>query len=409
MNGLGGCTVNGSSGGSSGSTSGAGGGGGNSGIKNYSANLSIIVQVQTYDYYGKRRTEGGDPVHIGVIELSSTSANASTTVQQQQRQQLVNQLEVSDLNNGLYESKFTPMSAGQYRVEITVFGRHVNNNTPLLINCVDHMRSMWTFGGGASGDNAGADSTTTTTTTTTSSSSATSAAVSSPTSSTNLMLAAAFSKGSGDRDFNMPIGVRCVNNLIYVLDSGNSRLKLLTLAGHFVRHVRHEGLADSACTGLAVAPNARRLLTLNWRSKLLSTLELDDTSTPQPPPPPPPTTTATPIVRHHKLEHFDEPISVLETWHASIVLIQDRKRLHLCAAHDGSLLHDESLEKKMRLECGVKSVSAVCSRLDKARLFVADAANIYEMGLDWLCDYKLEKLVVDANDNHPQPTTTNKG
>jgi hypothetical protein len=89
-------------------------------------------------------------------------------------------------------------------------------------------------------------------------------------------------KGAGDRDFNMPISVRCINKLIFILDSGNNRIKVLNQMGQFIGHMRHEGLAESSATAMAFrrhpekggGSNAFSLITLNWRLKCMTTLSI---------------------------------------------------------------------------------------------------------------------------------------
>ena len=108
---------------------------------------------------------------------------------------------------------------------------------PIILSTVEHIDSLWTFGGGFCGLSTNTNS---------SSNSANSLNTSSQTSNSirNNLMSKSFgnNRGSTDKDFNMPISVRCCEKLIYVLDSGNNRIKVLNLNGNFVRHIFHHGL-----------------------------------------------------------------------------------------------------------------------------------------------------------------------
>ena len=151
---------------------------------------------------------------------------------------------------------------------------------PIWLNIVENIESIWTFGGsGGSSLSSLAGS-------------ANSGGQSSPqtgggggtgtlTNSTHSSLIRSFSlhnKGGGDRDFNMPISVRCLSKYIFILDSGNNRIKVLSKSGQFVTHLKHEGLADSSATALTLRYNKIEgtfsLLSLNWRLKCMTNMTL---------------------------------------------------------------------------------------------------------------------------------------
>jgi hypothetical protein len=277
---------------------------------------------------------------------------------------------INDLGNGNYVCKFTPNCIGKYRLDVSIFKRPINQ-MPIHINVTEFIDSLWTFGGGSSNN---------TKTSTLKTNSSVSIGLS-------LGTAGGFSnnKGSTDRDFNMPISVRCIKNFIYVLDSGNSRIKVLNSNGQFVRHIFHNGLNESSCTGLVTnsllpsqPSNKANLFTINWRLKLLSQLEMNDNEN---------------LFQdsHELIEQFEEPIGLAETYHPNLFILQDRKKLNLCSKT--GLVLSEALENKMKLECGIKNITSYCGNLLKRRLFVADALSIYEFDLDWLTDYKLDYLI----------------
>jgi hypothetical protein len=42
------------------------------------------------------------------------------------------------------------------------------------------------------------------------------------------------------------------SGLIYVLDTGNSRIKVLSLDLEFIRHIENDGLKGRSCTGMLI-------------------------------------------------------------------------------------------------------------------------------------------------------------
>ncbi len=85
-------------------------------------------------------------------------------------------------------------------------------------------------------------------------------------------------ESNSDCEFNKPISVRCIDDTIYVLDSGNSRIKLLNLNGKFIKNISHYGPNDSSCTAMSAFKenSSIHLLTVNWRSKLFCDFELKE-------------------------------------------------------------------------------------------------------------------------------------
>lgn len=58
-------------------------------------------------------------------------------------------------------------------------------------------------------------------------------------------------RGSGKDEFMQPVGVAIddTDQLIYVLDTGNSRIKVLTPELEFLKHITNDGLNGRSCTG----------------------------------------------------------------------------------------------------------------------------------------------------------------
>jgi ribosomal protein S27E len=328
----------------------------------YSANLAILVRIQTVDYYGRKRTEGGDPIIATVTDPYGAQETCHIT----------------DLNTGSYTFKLVPSLIGKYRLDISIFSRPINQ-MPLFFTTVPHIDSMWTFGAGFTG--LGQTTATNKQQTTT------------PTSRNSLNMSFGNNRGTTDKDFNMPISVRCCGKLIYVLDSGNNRIKVLNLNGVFQRHIVHHGLAETSATALAFATTTAtppldndepiiELVSLNWRLRLLSNYKIEFHEN----------NNKESLTTHELKDSFDEPVGLMETFHPEIFIIQDKKKLCLCT-HDGTLMYD-SLDTKLRVECGLKNITSFTADLTSPSLYVADSLGptIYQVSLDWLCNGELARL-----------------
>ena len=174
-------------------------------------------------------------------------------------------------------------------------------------------------------------------------------------------------RGSTDKDFNMPISVRCCEKLIYVLDSGNNRIKVLTLSGNLVRHISHHGLNETSATAMALLKNDSdsviQLLCLNWRLKLLSNYKIEFHEN----------NNKESLSTYELKDSFEEPVGLMETFHPEVFIVQDKKKLCLCGLN-GVLMYD-ALDAKLKNECGLKNVTAFVASLTTPSLFVADSSS----------------------------------
>ena len=64
-----------------------------------------------------------------------------------------------------------------------------------------------------------------------------------------------------------------------MVDTGNSRLKVLSADLHYRRHVVHESLEGRSVTGLCLGPAGESLIMVNWRSRTISQITLDGLTT----------------------------------------------------------------------------------------------------------------------------------
>ena len=62
---------------------------------------------------------------------------------------------------------------------------------------------------------------------------------------------------------------------IYVMDTGNSRIKVLHSNLVFSHHIRCEQLEGRSVTGLCMGLNNDTLISVNWRTRVVAEMTLD--------------------------------------------------------------------------------------------------------------------------------------
>ena len=281
---------------------------------NSSANLKTAVHVHTVDYYGNQQNDGGDPIRCVVVDPTGRHLTV---------------IDVIDEQNGSYTINFLPIAPGMYRIEVTIFDRPINGS-PFQLSVSEHINCVWSFMG----------------------------------------------KGKENNEFNMPVSVRYLNDYIYVLDSGNNRIKVLNKLGHFERHIDNIGLSESSCTSICVDRSTNNsLISINWRLKMLTQFNFNDK-----------------LYKNILIDKpLQEPISIMETFNPELYLILDSKKLYLCNS-EAKVIY-ESLDEKMRNYSGIKTITSYCCSLDvnkQKRIYVADStSSIYEFDYEWLLEKKL--------------------
>lgn len=215
------------------------------------ARLPAQARLWTVDYHGCPRKTGGDPVTAELV--ADPDAPATTTTPSPgpgpQVPQAPLPCQVSDLDDGSYTIRFRPWDSGRYLLKLSVMDRPIQNY-PLKVEVTPHNNPVRSFGGG---------------------------------------------RGSGKSEFLQPVAVavdadgRCA----YVLDTGNSRIKVLSAADlSFQRHIETPELAGRSCTGIACT-KASGLVVVNWRTKQV--IEMTD---------------AGEVARTFTHAQFQEPIAV---------------------------------------------------------------------------------------------------
>lgn len=176
-------------------------------VENCSAHLETSALVQTVDYHGRMQTGGGDPI---IAELHQENGDNLDT-------------RLDDRGDGTYQVWYTPTHPGSYKLQVTIFGRPIKEN-PFNFSASEHIDPLCQIG----------------------------------------------SRGSGDSNFLQPVAVVCDrDDQVYVLDTGNSRIKMLDSQLEFVKHIEGAGLENRGAIGLCTN-GSRNLYIVNWRTKMVT-------------------------------------------------------------------------------------------------------------------------------------------
>ncbi|XP_015186247.1 PREDICTED: tripartite motif-containing protein 2-like isoform X1 [Polistes dominula] len=183
--------------------------------------LQGVVIVETVDYHGHPRNVGGDPIGAELMLTDNIqSDNQSQSIE----------TEVKDLDNGTYEVLFRPPYASRYILKLSVFERPIKDY-PLFFDATEHNEPVRVYG----------------------------------------------RRGNAENEFHQPVGVAIDDNRnVYILDTGNSRIKVLDSDLEFQRHIINEGLEGRSCTGIAISQQG--LVVVNWRTRRITEMStLGDT------------------------------------------------------------------------------------------------------------------------------------
>ncbi|XP_054286500.1 tripartite motif-containing protein 3-like isoform X1 [Macrosteles quadrilineatus] len=180
----------------------------------YVVNLEAVAVLNTVDYHGNARTNGGDPITAEVRAEGPAADTPAATVE--------------DREDGTYFIRFRPSTHGRYSISVSVLDRPVKGS-PLQVTVSEHNNPVRSYG----------------------------------------------SRGSDKDQFLQPVAVAVDNQsgVVYVVDTGNSRVKVLTPELQLIRHIESSGLAGRSCTGVAVHGDCGWLATVNWRSRTVTRLD----------------------------------------------------------------------------------------------------------------------------------------
>ncbi|XP_057320988.1 tripartite motif-containing protein 2-like isoform X1 [Microplitis mediator] len=253
------------------------------------AKLETTVIVETVDYHGHPRNVGGDPISVE-LTLADTPDNQIIETQ------------VQDLDNGTYEVRFRPPCESRYALKLSVFERPIKDY-PMFFDATGHNEPVKVYG----------------------------------------------RKGHGKDEFLQPVAVAVDDDgFIYIVDSGNSRIKVLDSNLEFQRHVTNEGLEGRSCTGIAISEQG--LVVVNWRTRTITEMStLGDT------------------IRSFTHNAFQEPIDVAV----------DRSYGHILVADNGqSCVFVFDSDGKVLFQVGKKSMLKLISSVTvgpAGEILVADS------------------------------------
>ncbi|CAF2500017.1 unnamed protein product [Rotaria sp. Silwood2] len=179
------------------------------------ANLQCAIHIETVDYNGNVRIDGGDPLTVNIYDPYGKLCEYN----------------FHDKQCGTYTIIFRPLISGNHKIDIRIFDRPISGSS-FIVDVTRHNNPLWSFG----------------------------------------------KRGRGENELSMPVSV-VVNDCteqeqIYVLDPGNSRIKCLTHDGKFIGHLATDSLLDSTSTGLAYNSLTSIFYLLDWKSKLITEFSL---------------------------------------------------------------------------------------------------------------------------------------
>ena len=172
--------------------------------------LKSVVTLNTVDYHGNPRTSGSDPI---IVDLRNERGEPIDS-------------RIKDKNDGTYEIQYTPPKSGNYKMCVGIFNRPIKAS-PLMISVSDHNNPVMKFG----------------------------------------------SRGNREEEFLQPLRIVAGegDGNVYVLDTGNSRVKVIDEYGDFVRHIGTEGFENQSGMGIALGAE-NTVAVVNWRTKHVSFL-----------------------------------------------------------------------------------------------------------------------------------------
>ncbi|KAH9515370.1 hypothetical protein Btru_014272 [Bulinus truncatus] len=128
-----------------------------------------------------------------------------------------------DNDDGSYDVLYLPTRPGKLKMSATIFSRPIKDS-PLFIDVSEHIEPIWRFG----------------------------------------------SRGAGEDNLNQPTRIASgPEDAIYILDTGNSRIKILGRDGFSSETFRPSRSGHQGCPALSVTTGGQ-IAVINWRSKLVS-------------------------------------------------------------------------------------------------------------------------------------------
>ncbi|XP_071746315.1 E3 ubiquitin-protein ligase TRIM71 isoform X2 [Lepeophtheirus salmonis] len=183
--------------------------------------IENLAKVQAIDYNGSVQSLGGDPISATVWDSSGNE---------------IKSVHLKDNCDGTYDICFTLHLVGTYCLKVLIFGRPIKD-MPLFFDVNDHNPPTLSFG----------------------------------------------SRGTKEKGFMQPcnVAVDTSHGNVYVIDTGNSRIKVLSENLNFVRHITNEGLEGRSVTGICLngRTSCKSLFVINWRTKTVTELSISSGET----------------------------------------------------------------------------------------------------------------------------------
>lgn len=234
-------------------------------VKDCPAYVRACALLRTYDCDGQPQVVGGDPVVATLVACDDE-------VEDRQEQVAV---EVVDRGTGEYAVTFLPPRVGRYRLTVSVLGRPLPGS-PFEFAATDNIDPDAVFG----------------------------------------------RRGDGTENFHQPVAVVCgLEGLLYVLDTGNCRVKVLTPELRYVRDLAGVGVEERGGTGLAVSPAAATLVACNWRTRRVTEFTPDGA-----------------VVRSFTHADLQEPTAVAVNSRGEVFVVDSGQRCLFVFDRDGALL-----------------------------------------------------------------------
>ncbi|KAJ1372907.1 hypothetical protein KIN20_035218 [Parelaphostrongylus tenuis] len=171
-------------------------------IDSASTYTEVKLIVRTFDVDCRPRTSGGDPLDVR-LRFGDVTLPIS----------------INDLNDGTYELSFLVQQAGEYFVDVDIFGRPIKNS-PLTVSVSSHHPPKWQL----------------------------------------------------PVELYQPVKVSMSgDHILHVLDTGNERVRVVKDSGEVISDIKAPCLSGGAAVGLALLSGGD-MAVLNWRTKSITRL-----------------------------------------------------------------------------------------------------------------------------------------
>ena len=93
------------------------------------ANLQCAIHIETVDYNGNVRIDGGDPLTVNIWDPYGKLC----------------EYDCQDKQSGIYTIIFRPLISGNHKIDIRIFDRPISGS-PFIVDVTKHNNPLWTFG-----------------------------------------------------------------------------------------------------------------------------------------------------------------------------------------------------------------------------------------------------------------------